>query len=292
MKTLIVITGPTGVGKTAAAIEVAEALGCDIVGADSRQVYRGIPIGTAAPTAEELSRVRHHLVSFLPLEVSYSAWQYEHDALEVLEGMWKQGDYAVLCGGSMMYVDAVCRGIDPMPSISDEVREAVLADYREHGLDALLDELREHDPEYYAQVDKQNPRRVVHAVEVCRQAGVPYSSLRTGAAAPRDFKIVKAALNLPREELFDRINRRVDAMVAQGLEAEARALIAKRHLNALNTVGYKEMFAFFDGIMDWDTTVARIKKNTRVYAKKQLTWLRRDPSVQWLSPDAWRTLLP
>ncbi len=292
MKTLIVITGPTGVGKTAAAIEVAEALGCDIVGADSRQVYRGIPIGTAAPTAEELSRVRHHLVSFLPLEVSYSAWQYEHDALEVLEGMWKQGDYAVLCGGSMMYVDAVCRGIDPMPSISDEVREAVLADYREHGLDALLEELREHDPEYYAQVDKQNPRRVVHAVEVCRQAGVPYSSLRTGAAAPRDFKIVKAALNLPREELFDRINRRVDAMVAQGLEAEARALIAKRHLNALNTVGYKEMFAFFDGIMDWDTTVARIKKNTRVYAKKQLTWLRRDPSVQWLSPDAWRTLLP
>ena len=292
MKTLIVITGPTGVGKTAAAIELAEALRCDIVGADSRQVYQGIPIGTAAPTAEEMARVRHHLVSFLPLEVGYNAWQYEHDALEVLEGLWHEGDYAVLCGGSMMYVDAVCRGIDPMPSISDEVRETVLAELNERGLESLLEELRERDPEYYVQVDRQNTRRVVHAVEVCRQAGVPYSSLRTGTSAPRDFKIVKAALNLPREELFDRINRRVDAMIEAGLEEEARAHNDQRHLNALNTVGYKEMFAYFDGVMDWDTAVARIKKNTRVYAKKQLTWLRRDPDVQWLAPHEWQRLLP
>lgn len=291
MKRLIVITGPTGVGKTRVAIEVATALGCEIVSADSRQVYRGIPIGTAAPTADERARVCHHLVDFLPLDADYDAWQYERDALSVLSSLWRRGDTAVLCGGSMMYVDAVCRGIDPMPSISEAVREAVLSRLAADGLEALLEELREADPEYYAQVDKRNPRRVAHAVEVCRQAGVPYSSLRRGVAACRDFEVVKVALNVPREELFGRINRRVDAMLARGLVEEARSVQGLRHLNSLNTVGYKELFAWMDGAMDFDTAVSRIKKNTRVYAKKQLTWLRRDPSVRWLSPDDWGELL-
>ncbi len=285
MPTLIVITGPTGVGKTAAAIEVARRLGCDIINADSRQVFRGIPIGTAAPTPQEQALVKHHFVQFKELDEYYSAAQFEADVMALLPELWAKGDHVVMCGGSMMYVDAVCRGIDPIPDISSEVRQAVRQQWQEQGLEPLLGELKRLDPAYYEQVDKLNPKRVIHAIEVCRQAGVPYSSLRTGRVKPRPFNIVKMGLNIERAKLFDRINRRVDAMMEQGLEQEARSVYHLRHLNSLNTVGYKEMFAHFDGTMDRHTAIERIKKNTRVYAKKQLTWLQRDTAITWCEPQ-------
>lgn len=284
-KTLIVITGPTGVGKTAAAIGLAQHLHCDIINADSRQIYRGIPICTAAPTAEEMALVRHHFVAFKDLEESYSAAQFEADVLALLPSLWQQGDYAVLCGGSMLYVDAVCRGIDQLPDITPAVRAAVKEKLAREGLESLVKELEGLDPEYAAMVDRRNTSRVCHAVEICRQAGVPYSTLRTGTAKARDFNIIKLALNIERDELFGRINRRVDIMIEAGLELEARLVYHLRHLNSLNTVGMKEMFALFDGTMDRDTAIARIKKNTRVYAKKQLTWYRRDPDITWCRPE-------
>ena len=289
-KTLIVITGPTGVGKTATAITLAQH--CDIINADSRQIYRGIPICTAAPTAEELAAARHHFVAIKDLEESYSAAQFEGDVMELLPSLWRQGDYAVMCGGSMLYVDAVCRGIDQLPDISPEVRSAVKEKLQTHGLASLVEELERLDPQYASTIDRKNTSRVCHGVEICRQAGVPYSSLRTGMAKQRDFRIVKIALNTDREQLFDRINKRVDRMIEAGLEQEARSVYHLRHLNSLNTVGMKEMFALFDGTMDRDTAIQRIKKNTRVYAKKQLTWYRRDPEITWVTPaDACATAL-
>ena len=291
-KTLIVITGPTGVGKTATAITLAQHLHCDIINADSRQIYRGIPICTAAPTAEELASARHHFVAIKDLEESYSAAQFEGDVMELLPSLWRQGDYAVMCGGSMLYVDAVCRGIDQLPDISPEVRSAVKEKLQTHGLASLVEELERLDPQYASTIDRKNTSRVCHGVEICRQAGVPYSSLRTGMAKQRDFRIVKIALNTDREQLFDRINKRVDRMIEAGLEQEARSVYHLRHLNSLNTVGMKEMFALFDGTMDRDTAIQRIKKNTRVYAKKQLTWYRRDPEITWVTPaDACATAL-
>lgn len=291
-KTLIVITGPTGVGKTATAITLAQHLHCDIINADSRQIYRGIPICTAAPTAEELAAARHHFVAIKDLEESYSAAQFEGDVMELLPSLWRQGDYAVMCGGSMLYVDAVCRGIDQLPDISPEVRSAVKEKLQTHGLASLVEELERLDPQYASTIDRKNTSRVCHGVEICRQAGVPYSSLRTGMAKQRGFRIVKIALNTDREQLFDRINKRVDRMIDAGLEQEARSVYHLRHLNSLNTVGMKEMFALFDGTMDRDTAIQRIKKNTRVYAKKQLTWYRRDPEITWVTPaDACATAL-
>ena len=284
MQTLIVITGPTGVGKTAAAIEVAQHFGCDIINADSRQVFRGIPIGTAAPTLEEQALVTHHFVQFKELDEYYSAAQFEADVMALLPSLWERCDYAVMCGGSMMYVDAVCRGIDQIPDISNEIRTTVRQEWHEHGLEPLLNELQCLDPEYYDIVDKKNHVRVIHAIEVCRQTGVPYSTLRTGKIKERPFNIIKIGLNLDRQLLFDRINHRVDAMIEQGLELEARGVYHLRHLNSLNTVGYKEMFAYFDGTMNFTTAIERIKKNTRVYAKKQLTWFKRDPYITWCTP--------
>jgi len=273
------------VGKTAAAIKLARQLHCDIINADSRQIYRGIPICTAAPTPEELAAARHHFVAFKDLEENYSAAQFESDVLALLPSLWQQGDHAVMCGGSMLYVDAVCHGIDHLPDISPEVRNAIKEKLRNEGLGSLVKELEQLDPQYAATIDRKNTSRVCHGVEICRQAGVPYSSLRTGKAKQRDFKIIKLALNIEREKLYDRINRRVDRMIAAGLEQEARSVYHLRHLNSLNTVGLKEMFAMFDGTMDRHTAIERIKKNTRVYAKKQLTWYRRDPSIIWVSPD-------
>ncbi len=272
-------------GKTAAAIELAQRLHCDIINADSRQIYRGIPICTAAPTPEELAAVRHHFVAFKNLEESYSAAQFETDVLSLLPTLWQQGDYAVMCGGSMLYVDAVCHGIDQLPDISPEVRTAVKEKLKREGLESLVEELERLDPLYAATIDRKNTSRVCHGVEICRQAVIPYSTLRTGRAKERDFRIVKLALNIEREQLFDRINRRVDRMIEAGLEQEARSVYHLRHLNSLNTVGMKEMFAIFDGIMDRPIAIERMKKNTRVYAKKQLTWYRRDPSITWCRPE-------
>jgi tRNA dimethylallyltransferase len=283
--TLIVITGPTGVGKTAAAIKLAQQLHCDIINADSRQIYRGIPICTAAPTAEEQAAARHHFVAFKDLEESYNAAQFENDVLQLLPSLWRQGDYAVMCGGSMLYVDAVCQGIDQLPDITPEVRGAVKEKLQREGLESLVEELEQLDPQYAATIDRKNTSRVCHGVEICRQAGVPYSTLRTGTAKSRDFKIIKLALNIDREQLFARINSRVDRMIEAGLEQEARSVYHLRHLNSLNTVGMKEMFAIFDGTMNRHTAIERMKKNTRVYAKKQLTWYRRDPSITWVTPD-------
>lgn len=284
-RTLIVITGPTGVGKTATAIGLAQRLHCDIINADSRQIYRGIPICTAAPAPEELAAVRHHFVAFKDLEESYSAAQFESDVMALLPSLWQQGDYVVMCGGSMLYVDAVCRGIDRLPDISAEVRTAVKEKLQREGLESLVKELEQLDPQYAATIDRKNTSRVCHGVEICRQAGVPYSTLRTGTAKRRDFRIIKLALNIERDQLFSRINQRVDRMIEAGLEQEARSVFHLRHLNSLNTVGMKEMFAIFDGTMDRKTAIERMKKNTRVYAKKQLTWYRRDPDIIWTTPD-------
>lgn len=284
--TLIMITGPTASGKSALAVEVAERLGTEIVSADSRQVYRGIPIVTAMPTAEERARVRHHLVDMLPLDAYYSAAEFERDALRVAGGLLESRGVAVAVGGSMLYVDALCHGIDALPTVSDAVRAGLRREHERLGDEWLLDELRRLDPEYYDTVDRRNTKRVFHAVEIIREAGVTYTSLRTGARRERDFRIVKVLLEAPREILFDRINRRVDAMVADGLEEEARGVYHLRHLNSLNTVGLKEMFAMFDGTMDRHTAIERIKKNTRVYAKKQMTWRRGDTS--WTRLDITR----
>ncbi len=290
--TLIVITGPTGSGKTALSIAVARELDCHILSADSRQLYRDIPIGTAAPTAEELVQAPHHFVGTLALTDYYSAAQYEEDALSLLQELWKENNYAVMCGGSMMYIDAVTKGIDELPTITPEVRERAMVIYQEGGLPRLQSMLREMDPVYYEQVDLNNHKRLVHAIEIIMQAGVPYSSLRTGQVKLRPFRIIKVALDYDRETLFERINRRVGAMIASGLVEEARQVYPQRHLNSLNTVGYKELFAYFDGVMDYETAIARIAKNTRVYAKKQLTWMKKDDGIVRLAPaTALRDLL-
>lgn len=283
--TLIVVTGATGSGKTALSIAIAQRLGCHILSADSRQLYRDIPIGTAAPTADELAAVPHHFVGTLGLTDYYSAAQYEADALALLDELWRDCPYAVMCGGSMMYVDAVCRGIDDLPTISDEIRAKAMALYHEGGLPLLHETLKRLDPVYFNQVDINNHKRLVHAIEISMQAGVPYSSLRTGGVKQRPFRIIKVAIDYEREVLFDRINRRVDAMIEAGMVDEARRVYPLRHLNSLNTVGYKELFAYFDGQMDYETAVARIGKNTRVYAKKQLTWMKKDPSIHFLNPE-------
>lgn len=282
--TLIVVTGPTGSGKTDIAIQLAQKLGCEIISADSRQMYRDLPIGTAAPTARQLAAVPHHLVGNLALTDYYSAACFEQDVLELLPGLWQRSPYAIMCGGSMMYIDAVCNGIDQLPTVSDKNRAEALEVYTSGGIEALIEALKVHDPDYLATApDLNNHKRLVHALEISMEAGQPYSSLLTGRKTERPFRIIKLALNPPREVLFDRINRRVDAMIAAGMEEEARRVYPLRHLNSLNTVGYKELFAMFDGTMDRETAIARIGKNTRVYAKKQLTWLKRDPSVRYIS---------
>lgn len=284
---LIVITGATGSGKSDLAVSLARRLGTEIVSADSRQIYSGLPIGTAQPTPAQLATVKHHFVAALPLDARYSAAQFEADALRCLREIWGKSDYAVMCGGSMMYVDAVTDGIDDLPEISDAVRRQVLDIHSYGGLEAVRAMLGELDPESLGRVDPLNPRRNIHALEICLQSGYPASSLLSGERKERPFRILKFHLDMPREELFRRINLRTEAMVESGLVEEARSLYPMRSLNALNTVGYKEMFAYFDGTYDLATAIARIQKNTRVYAKKQLTWLSR-PSVrpsEGLFPD-------
>lgn len=292
--TLVVITGPTGVGKSDTAVWLARELNAEIISADSRQLYRDIPIGTAAPTAEQMAEVKHHFVGTLSLEEYYSAAQFEDDVMQLLPQLFARSPYVVMCGGSMMYVDAVCKGIDNIPTISDEIRREVVERFERFerdGAEAMREELRRLDPIYYNQVDLKNHKRVIHAVEICLQAGRPYSELRTNSVKQRPFRIVKIGLNLPREQLFDRINRRVEKMIEAGLVDEARRFYPQRHLNSLNTVGYKELFAWMDGTMDYDTAVARIQKNTRVYAKKQLTWYAKDTDMHWFAPSDHQEIL-
>ena len=289
--TLVVITGPTGVGKSDTAVWLARELNAEIISADSRQLYRDIPIGTAAPTAEQMAEVKHHFVGTLSLEEYYSAAQFEDDVMQLLPQLFTRSPYVVMCGGSMMYVDAVCKGIDNIPTISDEIRREVVERFERDGAEAMREELRRLDPIYYNQVDLKNHKRVIHAVEICLQAGRPYSELRTNSVKQRPFRIVKIGLNLPREQLFDRINRRVEKMIEAGLVDEARRFYPQRHLNSLNTVGYKELFAWMDGTMDYDTAVARIQKNTRVYAKKQLTWYAKDTDMHWFAPSDHQEIL-
>ena len=284
-KTLQVILGPTGVGKTAYALRQAERLGCPILNADSRQLYRQLPIGTAAPTAGEQARVRHYFVGTLDLEQTYSAAQYEADALALLDDLFRDHDTVVLSGGSMLYIDAVCRGIDDIPTVLPETRLHLRRRLEAEGLEALLAELRLLDPVYYAECDRRNTQRVVHALEICYQTGRPFSAFRTGQVAQRPFRIEKIGLWRERPVLFDRINRRVGAMVEAGLVEEARSVLPFRHLNALNTVGYKELFQYFDGQWTLDFALEKIRRNTRVYAKKQLTWFKKDPDVRWVNLD-------
>lgn len=284
--TLVVLTGPTAVGKTELSLSLAEALQCPIISADSRQIYSEMTIGTAAPTAEQLARVRHYLVGCCSVADYYSAYEFERDCLDLLPTIFAQTDgVALMTGGSMMYIDALCDGIDEIPTISDNVRHDVWQHYQNDGLDAMRQWLRQLDPAYYEQVDLCNGKRVVHAIEICLEAGRPYSELRTGRTKPRDFDIVRIALNRPREELFVRIGRRVDEMIAQGLEDEARRLYPMRHLNALNTVGYKELFSFFDGALTRLRAIEDIKTHTRRYAKRQLTWFTRRGDYRWFAAD-------
>ncbi len=276
--TLIIVTGPTGSGKTDLSIKLARHLGCEIISADSRQLFRDIPIGTAAPTPEQLNAVKHHFVGTLSLNEYYSAARYEEDVLKLLDKLWQKNNKVIMCGGSMMYIDAVTKGIDELPTVSNQVRDHVMKLYQDEGIEGIRQILRNLDPEYLTSADPSNHRRLIHAIEICLESGVSYSSLRTGTVKERPFNIITMMIDYPREELFDRINRRVDE--------EARKVYHLRHLNSLNTVGYKEMFAWFDGTMDRDTAIARIAKNTRVYAKKQLTWLKRNPDVIRLKPEA------
>ncbi len=285
MKTLFVLIGPTGVGKTELSLSIAEMLGCDIVSADSRQMYADLKIGTAAPTSKELARVRHHFVGQLALTDYYSAARYEEEAIECLSKLFTQNDYALLTGGSMMYVDAVCKGIDDIPTVDTETRSFMMERYEKEGLETLCAELRLLDPEYYRTVDLKNPKRVIHALEICHMTGRTYTSYRTQTCKERPFRIVKIGLRREREELYERINRRVEVMMKQGLLEEVKSVLPYRHLNSLNTVGYKELFMYLDGEWTLDFAIEKIKQNSRIYSRKQMTWFKRDTEIHWFHPD-------
>ena len=283
MDTLVVITGPTAVGKTALTMQLAQHYGVPVINADSRQIYRELKIGTAAPTAEQQQLVKHYFVGTKSIDDYYNASMYEQEVLELLDA--ERSTFHVLSGGSMMYIDAVCNGIDDIPTVRDDIREEMKRRYAEEGLEALCEDLRRLDPEHYAIVDRQNHRRVIHALEICYQTGRTYTSFRTQQKKERPFRIVKIGLNRDREELYNRINQRVDQMMEDGLLDEVKSLIGKRNTNALNTVGYKELFDYLDGRWSLDEAVERIKGNTRRYARKQLTWYKRDADMRWFHPD-------
>jgi tRNA dimethylallyltransferase len=287
MMRLYVILGPTGVGKTETTLLLAEHLGVPVINADSRQLFAEIPIGTAAPTAEQQRRVKHYFVGTLHLTDYYSASMYESDVLRLLseDSSFAQSSCALLSGGSMMYIDAVCDGIDDIPTVDAETRSLMKERLSTEGLERLCEELRVLDPDYYAIVDKKNPRRVVHALEICYMTGKPYTSFRRKERKARPFEVVKIGLTRPREELYDRINRRVEMMMESGLLDEVKRVLPYRNENALNTVGYKELFDYFDGLCTLENAVERIQNNTRKYCRKQLTWFKKDPSTKWFHPD-------
>ena len=296
MVTLIVLIGPTGVGKTELSLRLAEHFHTSIVSADSRQLYADLKIGTAAPTSEQLNRAPHYLVGTLKLADYYSAARYEEEALATLDNLFRQHDTVILTGGSMMYIDAICKGIDDIPTVDTETRELMLQRYETEGLEKLCAELKLLDPEYYRIVDLKNPKRVIHALEICYMTGKTYTSFRTQQKKQRPFRIIKVGLTRDRAELYDRINRRVDIMIEEGLLEEARSvkfgtvtgqsyLDNAKTLNSLNTVGYKEMFNYLDGTWELPFAIEKIKQNSRIYSRKQMTWFKRDEEIQWFHPE-------
>ncbi len=289
--TLIVLIGPTGVGKTELSLSIAERYKTEIISADSRQLYADLKIGTAAPTPEQLARVHHHFVGTLNLTDYYSAAQYEAEVMKKLEQLFKVHDVVLLTGGSMMYVDAVCKGIDDIPTVDKDTRELMMKRYEEEGLERLCAELKLLDPAYYAQVDLKNPKRVIHALEICYMTGKTYTSFRTQTKKERPFNIIKIGLKREREELYDRINRRVDIMMEDGLLDEAKSVYAFKGLNSLNTVGYKEIFSYLDGEWDLPFAIEKIKQNSRIYSRKQMTWFKRDEEITWFHPDQHEEIL-
>jgi len=296
---LIVIAGPTAVGKTALTIELARYYSIPVINADSRQIYKELKIGTASPSEQQLQQVHHYFVGTKSINDYYNASMYEQDVLALLETTNTSSTTQsaqtpkinLLSGGSMMYIDAVCNGIDDIPTIRDDIREMMKKRYAEEGLEALCEDLKKMDPEHYEVVDRQNHRRVIHALEICYQTGLTYTSFRTQQKKARPFSIIKIGLNRDREELYNRINQRVDQMIEDGLLEEAKGLYHQRHLNALNTVGYKEMFDYIDNRWSLDEAIERIKGNTRRYARKQLTWLKRDTNILWFHPDQQHEIL-
>ena len=290
-KTLIVVVGATGSGKTDLSLRLAMHFAAPILSTDSRQVYRGIPIGTAQPTAEQLAAVEHHFIASHELTDNFNCGEYETQALARLEELFRTHDYVVAVGGSGLYIQALCEGMDDLPQADEQLRQSLTERLQSEGIESLLSDLERLDPVYYQQVDRQNPSRVVRAVEVCLQTGKPYSSLRTGEKRERDFRIVKVGIDWEREALYDRINRRVDIMIDEGLEAEARAVYHLRHLNSLQTVGYREMFEYFDGTITREEAIELIKRNSRRYAKRQMTWFRRDSEIRWFSPEEFDSMI-
>ena len=284
-KTLIVLLGPTGIGKSDLASKLAQYYQTEIISSDSRQIYRELSIGTAVPPIEDLKKVKHHLIHSHSIHDYYSASRFEQDSLKILESIFDKKDVAIMTGGSMLYIDAVCKGIDDIPDADPKLRAELIEEYEAKGIEHLRMQLKSLDPKYYDQVDKKNHMRLLHAIEICLTTGKPYSLLRTQTVKERPFSILKIGINRDRAELYQRINLRVDIMMQQGLEEEARQVYNLRHLNSLNTVGYKELFACFDGEIDKDKAIELIKRNTRHYARKQLTWFRRDKNIMWFKPE-------
>ena len=292
MNNLVIILGPTGVGKTELCLTLADLFHSPVISADSRQMYADIPISTAAPSQDEQARAKHYFIGNLKLEDYYSAAKYEEECLTLLNTLFGSHSILLATGGSMMYIDALCYGIDEIPTIPDDIRLPLLERYRTEGLDALTSELKVLDPAYYREVDRRNPKRVLHALEICYLTGHPYSDLRKGRKAERPFRIIRIGLTRPREELYERINRRVDHMVENGLIDEARRMYPHKGLNSLNTVGMKELFNWMDGALTndgkpWtlDFAIDKIKQNTRIYSRKQMTWFKRDENTRWFHPD-------
>ena len=289
--TLIVLIGPTGIGKTDLSLSIAEAYHTSIISADSRQLYADLKIGTAAPTPDQLARVPHYFVGTLQLTDYYSAAQYESEVLKKLNELFQEKSVVVLTGGSMKYVDAVCKGIDDIPTVDNDTRQLMLERYEQEGLERLCAELKLLDPEYYNIVDLKNPKRVIHALEICYMTGKTYTSFRTRTCKERPFNILKIGLKRDREELYDRINRRVDMMMEEGLLEEARKVYPYRNLNSLNTVGYKELFKYFDGEWELPFAIEKIKQNSRIYSRKQVTWFKRDTEIAWFHPDSTQEIM-
>lgn len=284
-KTLIVLIGPTGVGKTDLSIKIAEKYGSPIISADSRQLYSDLKIGTAAPTEEYLKMVKHYFVGTLKLTDYYSAAQYESEVISLLEELFKSNNTILLTGGSMMYIDAICKGIDDIPTVDSETRQMMMEKYEKEGLDRLCAELKLLDPEYYSTVDLKNPKRVIHALEICYMTGKTYTSFRTGNKKQRPFDIIKIGLCRDREELYERINKRVDIMIKEGLVDEVKSVYEYRNLNSLNTVGYKEIIQYLEGNCTLEFAIEKIKQNSRIYSRKQMTWFKRDNDITWFHPD-------